>query len=362
MEQVVQASATDQLLPIIQKVIELEHATIPPYLCGYFTIRQGSNELAADIIRSVVVEEMLHMTIACNLMNALGGQPAIDTPRFVPDYPGELPFGIGDHFQVHLRKCSVEQVQDVFMKIEEPEDPIDIPVLERMAAGTMAAMEIDLTIGALYRMLSKKLEQFEQQAQASGQTIFVGDPARQVVPLKWFDASEIWAIHNLTDAQKAIDVIIDQGEGTTTDPFEKHDGNDDTDPAHYYRFEQIVKGKMLVERPGETPPYAFAGAPVTLDTARIFDMDGNPKIARYKEGSYSRRMATQFSYNYTKLLRSLHDTFNGNPDGIERSMGSMYELRFSALQALETKAEWADASKTDDKQTGLSFEYVPVNS
>lgn len=357
MDEVIDATNVAQLLPVIQKVIELEHATIPPYLCGYFSIKQGSNKLAADIIRSVVVEEMLHLTIACNLMNALGGSPSIDAPSFVPQYPDELPFGVGDHFKVHLRKCSIAQVHDVFMKIEEPEVAIDVPVLKSVDAMRNTMKDFDLTIGMLYNALSIRLQQLEHEAQAKGTTIFTGDPARQVVPLKWFNANEVWAIESIDDAVKGIDLIIDQGEGTTTDPFDQSD-----DPAHYYRFEQIVEGKLMVPRPGETPPYAFAGDAVTLDTSQIYNMDDNPKIANYKVGSYSRRMATQFNYNYTKLLRSLHDTYNGNPDGIDRSMGVMYELRLSAMQALETKAEWADPSNTEDKQTGLSFEYVPVNS
>ena len=55
----------------------------------------------------MVVEEILHFTIACNLMNALSGKPAIDNSQFVPEYTGELPFGIGYHFTVHLKKCAV---------------------------------------------------------------------------------------------------------------------------------------------------------------------------------------------------------------------------------------------------------------
>lgn len=87
-------------------------------------------------------------------------------------------------------------------------------------------------------------------------------------------------------------LVADQGEGTTTDPF------DDSDqPAHYHRFEQIVAGKMLEHRPGEVPPFAYSGETVTLDTSEIFNMDEKPKIENYKEGSYSHRMAPQFSCN-----------------------------------------------------------------
>lgn len=149
-------------------MIELEHATIPPYLCGYFSIKQAGmaapngsrtgNGLAGDIIRSVVVEEMLHLTIACNLMNALDGEPAIDNPQFVPQYPGELPFGLGDHFEVYLRKCSVEQVRDVFMKIEEPENPIDVPVIQSMIVGLASVEDLDPTIGKLYQALALRIK------------------------------------------------------------------------------------------------------------------------------------------------------------------------------------------------------------
>lgn len=356
---IIQAKTAHDLLPIVQKFIELEHATIPPYLCGYFTIMQGSNTLAADIIRSVVIEEMLHLTIASNLMNALGGSPAIDDRKFVPDYPGGLPFGVGDDFQVHLAKCSVAQVRDVFMKIEEPEEPLDIPVVEETLEAAAAPLDFEVTIGILYTLLKKKLILLEKQAQHEGKTIFVGDPAKQVVPHQWFpDTTDMFPIHNIDDAARGIDVIIDQGEGTSTDPFDE-DGN----PAHYYRFEQIVEKKMLERRPGEDPPYAFSGPAVNLDTTKIFDMDDNPKVSDYAPGSYSQRLAIQFNYNYTKLLRALHTTFNGQPEMIDTAMGGMYELRLSAWQALETPAVWSPTSgKSGTKSTGLSFEYTPVNA
>lgn len=353
--QICEAKCADDLLPVVQKVIELEHATIPPYLCGYFSIEQGSNALAAEIIRSVVVEEMLHFTIACNLMNALGGSPSIDSPDFVPIYPDQLPFGIGKHFKVHLGKCSVAQVRDVFMRIEEPEDPIDPDRLRSMLATRTCPTDEDLTIGELYNILSMKLGDLEAEANQNNKTIFVGHEDRQVVPLQWFGANEVWVINNIKTAQDGIALIVDQGEGAKSDPFDEQ-GN----PAHYYRFQQIVEGRMLDEAIKDKA--VFSGEPVVLDTDKIFNMDEKPRIAKYKEGSFSRRMATQFSYNYTKLLRSLHDTYNGNPAGIDRSMGSMYELRFSALQALQTPAEYAKGTNTENTMTGLSFEYTPVNA
>ena len=73
------------------------------------------------------------------------GRPQINTPDFVPDYPGRLPMDIGDGLKVHLRKCSIPQVRDVFMEIEKPEKPIDIPVAAALVAAA-PTLEFD-TIG-----------------------------------------------------------------------------------------------------------------------------------------------------------------------------------------------------------------------
>ncbi len=348
-ERVREADHVDDLLPLVQTAIELEHATIPPYLCAFFSLKPGTNDKIAKILRSVAIEEMLHLTIASNLLLALGGSPSIDAPEFVPDYPQGLPMGIGDGFQVRLRKCSVEQVRDVFMKIEEPDDPIDIPVIESLSEVDETPPEFD-TIGAFYFFLARKLEEL-------GDAVFRGDPSRQVVPTKWFtDPDEMFPITNVASAVKGIGVIVDQGEGTSTNPFDT-----DGQPAHYYRFEQIVTGRELIEKPGADPPYAYGGDPVVLKTDDVWNMDDDPKLDKYREGSLSRRIATQFSYAYTKLLKSLHRTFNDDASHLDHAMGLMYEMRLLAHQALQTPAELRDGDSDPSIATGLCFEYQTLN-
>jgi len=207
------AQTADELKPLIQEAIKLEHATIPPYLCGYFTLKLGSNEEVGEIIRSVVIEEMLHMTIACNLLLAIGGKPEINSPDFVPGYPGRLPFGIGEMddidgkekpLVIHLRKCSNEQIENTFMNIEKPDKPIQIPGEEALIASVSSAeLEFD-TIAGFYHFLAKKIEEL-------GDDIFQPD-AQQLVATKWFpDPQEMFAITNVATAMRAIEVIVDQG-------------------------------------------------------------------------------------------------------------------------------------------------------
>jgi rubrerythrin len=63
----------------LQWAIELEHSTIPPYLCALYSLDSDRNPEAADVVSSVMVEEMLHLTLAANLRNAVGGRPRPST-------------------------------------------------------------------------------------------------------------------------------------------------------------------------------------------------------------------------------------------------------------------------------------------
>ena len=71
-------TTVDSLRRHLQWAIELEHATLPPYLCALYSIKEGHNEEAAEVVHSVFMEEMLHLTIAANILNAVGGSPVLD--------------------------------------------------------------------------------------------------------------------------------------------------------------------------------------------------------------------------------------------------------------------------------------------
>lgn len=101
--------------------IALEFSTIPPYLTGLFSIMPGSNQRASALIQSVVTEEMLHLTLASNILIAIGGNPDIVAIGRSLVYPGPLPDKIDNDLQVGLAALSKPQLQNVFMAIERPE-------------------------------------------------------------------------------------------------------------------------------------------------------------------------------------------------------------------------------------------------
>src|SRR5262245_66324030 len=105
----------------LQWALELEHSTVPPYLCALYSIPDGANVRASGLIRSVVMEEMLHMVLAANLLNAVGGEPDVCHAKFVPSYPTYLPHS-DKAFLVHLRPFSPEAIA-TFLRIERPMKP-----------------------------------------------------------------------------------------------------------------------------------------------------------------------------------------------------------------------------------------------
>ncbi len=256
--------------------------------------------------------------------------------------------GIGG-LNVHLKKCSIPQIRDVYIAIEEPDRPLAVPPMAESEGVIVPAPGYE-TIGDFYNHIAAKLSEF-------GDTAFIGDFSREVASLKWFpDESDMFRITDTDSALRGINVIVDQGEGSAVDPFD-HDGY----PAHFYRFEQIIQGKELVHRPGETPPYAFAGEQVPFDASAVWDMDEDPDVAKYAPGSRSRQLAEQFAQAYTFLLKALHRSFNGEPDHLDAVMGMMNGLNSLAQQVLAEPAEWADPTVSSAKQTGLCFQHFPAS-
>lgn len=319
---------------LLQSAVELEHATIPPYLYALYSLGTANNQDAAEIIRSVVVQEMLHINLAANVLNAIGGSPVLDAPGFIPTYPGPLPGMIQDQLTVHLAASSIPTVQNTFMVIEQPENPLEFPSAE--AAGGQP-----ITIGQFYRGISDAIGDL-------GQAIFTGDPSRQVVAI-----ADAIKVTDVASAQQAIAIIVEQGEGTSDSPDEQFG----TGLAHYYRFAEIVKGKRLIPNPAWKPgdpvdqKYIYAGDPLPFDPSQVFPVPTDP--TDQQGGSLGQRAIVTFNYNYTGVLKTLHDGFNGNPSVIGGAIGAMFSLRQQAIEMMSGQS-------TDGVAVGPTFRYQPT--
>lgn len=326
----------DGLHTALQAAIQLEHATLPPYLYALYSLDADRNPAIAGIIASVAVEEMLHLSLACNILNALGGAPCLDAPDFIPTYPGPLPGSIGDGLIVRLEPFSLALVKNLFMEIEEPEEPLDFP------SSPLAAAAAPRTIGAFYRAIQARIR-------AGGDALFVPPPRHQVTR----GLPGLMAVTDAATAIAAIERIVEQGEGTATSPLDP-----DGDYAHYYRFAEIFHGRRLRPNPDAgpgTPPdrrFLYDGDPVPFDPTGVRPVPASPTAASYPAGSAARHACDTFNYTYTSLLKSLHTAFNGQPDTLRSAIGLMFSMRQQALDMM-SGTNLAAA-------VGPSFEYQPT--
>jgi hypothetical protein len=290
------ATSGPELHRFLQSAVELEHAIIPPYLTALYSIKPGTNLEVAGILRSIMVQEMLHMTIAANVLNAIGGAPILTGPGFVPTYPGPLPMGVDEWLTVPLEPLSLTLIEHVFMRIELPETPDNNP-------GLLTAPEHGFaTIGEFYDAIMGRLLFL-------GDAVFTGDPARQVVDPDWFPADQLFPVTDPETAYRALEIIRHQGEGASSSPF---DGAGQ--PAHYYRFEEILHGRLLVEDPAAPIGYSFSGAPVPFDPDGIIDIVANGTPADYQPGTPARNAVDEADAAYGALLALLHRVYNGEPE------------------------------------------------
>lgn len=329
----------------LQLALMVEHFTIPPYLTALYSIKDGANPEAAAIIKSVAMEEMLHMTLVANLLNAVGGSPSVNDPRFVPSYPDYLPHS-QDAFLVALAPFSKEAIH-TFMQIEKPEVRRAPPEAHRFE-----------TIGQFYHAVQLGLEWLcETEGE---QNVFTGDPGRQIQPSTYYYGGHgaVMAVHDLETARAALDEIVEQGEGADFTIYEEdlrvEDGETHEDEvAHYFRFLEVYEERRF--QPGDTPATGPTGAPLPVDWAAVHAMRPNPRAADYPMGSMQRTALDDFNRAYGQMLDLLHEAFNGAPHRLQDATGQMYRLRHHATALLNIP------SGDGETVLGPSFEHVPAD-
>ncbi|MGW2486230.1 ferritin-like domain-containing protein [Streptomyces sp. NPDC001606] len=313
----------DDLISYLNAAMALEHATIPPYLTAYYSIRSTTNSDAAHIIRVAAVEEMLHLTLVANVLNAIGGSPDLTRPGFVPSYPAYLPDG-EDDFTVDLRPFSREAVE-TFCKIERPgKAPSADARLLRTPAGATPLLISSPTaeglrfysIGEFYEEIIEGLE----KVAAGDPKLFCGDPALQVGPEYFYSGGGVMiVVTDLDSAQRALRFIAAQGEGLDSGMYDA-----DGELAHYYRFRQLLLERYY--QVGDHPDEP-SGPALSIDWDDVYRVKVSTRLTDYPAGSELARVARDFNADYGAFLALLTKALNGQPDLLEEAVCEMFRLR-----------------------------------
>ena len=323
----------------VQAAIEIEFSTLPPYLYAANSILPGTNVPAVSCLREIVHEEMIHLCLACNILNAIGGSPQIKVPIF----PGRLPGDVGQNpdgsqFYVHLYPFSPEAMHQG-MKIEEPDHPIDPPQQDLLLAKSIVSETG--TIADYYRHLERVLSELPASAWQAN---------RNQIDDSQFFQGQLFKVNSFADAQQAISDIISEGEGSSTSPL-----NFEGDLSHYYRFEEIHRNQVLTKANNDVG-YVW-GAPLGIDWSAAYPAITDPCSHDFShEPPAAQTAQLQCNSSFSDMVDALQLAFNGQPAQLGIAVRSMFALRQAMQVAFKTPL--ADGHSV----AGPSFLYLPQKS
>ncbi|MBS0181598.1 MAG: ferritin-like protein [Nitrospira sp.] len=325
------------------KAMQLEHATAPPYISALYSIHPGDNADAAQILRAVAVEEMLHLTIAANVMNAVGGTVDFTVAGFVPSYPTVLPDGEHD-FEVGLGPFGKDALE-TYLKIERPAmAPRGQARHVQIKGGArhFISHPHDQTlryysIGEFYAAIRDGIVYLESEAKAKGKTIFTGDRAKQATAEYYYSGGgRLWPVFDVDSACRAIDLVIEQGEGELKQIF-----GAEGEIAHYYRFDQLQKGRyyQIGDQPGQP-----TGREIHVNWEAVWPIAVNLKLNKIPEKSELHAAVADFNKAYREFLAFLTRAFNGEPKLLLEAVPRMFEFRNRMQQLIRNPLPGGDCN------------------
>jgi hypothetical protein len=227
----------EELVYLLGEACEIEHGLMCEYLYAQFSLKRTTDEglTPAQLDRvqawesaliDIIKQEMLHLALATNILTAIGAAPHFERPN-LPIlsrwYPPEvqialLPFGERAlrHF-MYLERPEGMRLADAEGFAVQP----GIAALAELDRPVVAVPEQWRTVGHLYRGIEAGLAQLCRRY--GEDAVFIGPPAAQAVTAT-FEWKELTPVTDLASASRAIELIVEQGEGARGDWVKSHFG------------------------------------------------------------------------------------------------------------------------------------------
>src|ERR1039457_6278420 len=323
----------EALIYMLCEAAELEHGIMCQYLFAAFSLKQNASEgltedEAATVtgwrqrVSHVPTQEMLPRALVHNLLPPRAAAP----PRARPNLPqpaNHYPAGV----QLSLLPFG-EQALRHFMFLERPEG-MDLADAEGLAAVGRAKpllSERDIvprgqdfaTVGHLYRSIETGLAHL---AERHGEDwLFVGPPRAQATA-GHFGWPELIPVTDLASAQRAIDEILEQGEGP----------RGHWEDAHFGQFVEILDE---FERAREANRGLMSARPVLPVNVRPCDRDVDVPLA---DDPVTAKVMDLFNVAYEILLQILARFF-AHTDETDAQLKALADatmsLMFQAIKPL----------------------------
>lgn len=283
----------------LHAALSIELAAIPPYLYAMYSITDSGSE-AALLIRSIVVEEMLHAALVGNLLLAIGDRPHFEDPALIPNFPLSMPYH-EPPLELRLGRCTEELIREIFMRLEQPEEhdhPTRPGAYETLGQFYHAVETGIRTLGKHDSLFSDP----QRPAQLSDRGYY------RAVDLDDDDSGGLVLVDDIESAIEAIEIIIHQGEGLSDHRWADASHHELT---HYYKLVRIADGTAPLP---ETHPVP--------DNPRVVDFPDDVAV-----------VAALFNASYRSLYLVLAGLFSHREDK-GRLVGRLYGLMSTVLGPL----------------------------
>ena len=255
-----------ELTYLLSQAAELEHGLMCEYLYAAFSLKESAGPGVRDdqlpalerwrrMILGIAAEEMLHWAMVQNLLTAVGSAPFVSRPH-MPHQAKGYPPGV----QVRLLPFGEAALQH-FVYLERPEgmegvdaegfEPAGPPLPPMGPEEIIPRGQEFATVSHLYRSIEQGLALLADRL--GEHRLFIG-PAFQQADETAFGWPDLQPITDLAGANRAIDRIVEQGEGA----------RGEWASAHYGRFLALL-GEYRAMReadPGFEPAHPVVAAAV----------------------------------------------------------------------------------------------------
>lgn len=347
----------ENMAEALQQAIEIEIATIPTYLYTYYSINRVPNQdtIKADLldrllktgmpkedaepislelsawimvyankagamVMSVVVEEMLHMSLSSNVKQAICGMPDL-IDKSPADWPAYLP-GHEPPFPINLAPYSLDQLY-TFLQIESPK-----PLTGKKDLATAIPY---VTIGEFYGLIENAIKKYypndSQYNQEAAQLVpGRGYYAHNNINTQYYnkqhkptfvnaeDSGGLIHVVDCASALKALNEIVEQGEGHQGGSSLNEDGSVNCqnlcrpenfdDPkheelAHFAKFNLLYCELQTMEK-----EFAEVLKDPSFDVKSlfVFDVPTNPVTADYPAPLQDLSNLTNAVYSYVYIM------------------------------------------------------------
>jgi CDGSH-type Zn-finger protein/uncharacterized Fe-S cluster protein YjdI len=300
----------EELLFLLSEAAAFEHTVMLGYIYAMSTMKRSVDEgvTAQELeaidrwrgkIRSVALEEMVHLTLVNNLLAALGASPNFGRPDF-PVPPGHFPA----HVVLALAPFNEATIQH-FAYLERPTDAViedgegyhsESRVVREIRTDLLSPTKSDYpSQGHLYNSIGFALKRMSKDL--GEEALFCGKGFGQCDE-QHFPLPGVTKVTGLASAQQAIEAIVVQGEGAAHYAEE----------SHYAKFVSIGEEyrQLKAARPGFEPGRPSALNPLLTNA-----------IGEEGDMHITHPLATQVvdlgNAIYALMLRSFVQLFAPNP-------------------------------------------------